>query len=77
MKTEQAYVVGDRVRHTARFLRSIGWYTNVPDYGVVVGHKASGLPVVRWQGDDRADDELPGILPVNIILKSKMDWSAS
>lgn len=50
MKT-QDYKVGDIVRHTSKFLRSVGWHTNVPINGLVYGVGSLGdhqLLTVKW-----------------------------
>lgn len=48
------YKVGDIVRYSSRFLRSVGWNTNVPKNGLVVGiemglgRDEGGFPIIRW-----------------------------
>jgi len=48
----RSFAVGDIVRHTSTFLRSVGWFTNVPRNGVVVEVLIVGFmdgwPVVEW-----------------------------
>ena len=61
------YKPGDIVRHTTKFLRSVGWYTNVPINGCVREVRDensgyfSGFPVVEW-----SDGHTGLINPANI-----------
>ena len=65
---KQKLSVGDRVRHRSAFLRSTGWYTNVPRYGIVTdlapfGGPGRSLATVEWS----EFPETPGrILDANI-----------
>jgi hypothetical protein len=68
MKT--VFEVGDIVCYRSSFLRSIGWYTDVPINGRVVSaqHGAcpgcEGFPKVQWC--DR--DDAIAVNPANLIL---------
>ena len=48
------FEIGTIVRHKARYLRSVGWVTDVPRNGVVVGYSTLGddYPIVRWCNRD-------------------------
>lgn len=59
------YAIGDLVRHTGRFLRSIGWCLDVPIDGKVLKVRTLGklpLLVVLWNDTD----EPSSILAVNV-----------
>jgi hypothetical protein len=49
------YKIGDIVRHTSKFLRSIGWYTDVPKNGKVISLSLESCfkdwPYVQWCDD--------------------------
>ena len=67
--------VGDIVRYKASFLRSVGWYTNVPDRGEVVSTKSTikslELIKVKWPGDAQP----MSILSSNLVLAGRLDPS--
>ena len=45
------FAVGDIVRHTGKFLRSVGWYTEVPINGRIISVQPLGtivLYLVEW-----------------------------
>jgi hypothetical protein len=50
--------VGDKVQHRHRFLRAVGWYFEVPAWGIVVkvaqinGPAGRALLTVDWKGGD-------------------------
>ena len=72
MTTE--FKVGDLVKHTSKFLQSVGWYTNVPKDGKVTEMRPMGhevWPVIQWCDDDTARM----INPVNIMPAGKPDYS--
>ena len=58
------FSVGDVVCHRAAFLRSIGWYTDVPMNGEVREVGPRFLKVV-W--NDQPDADPQRILPANVI----------
>jgi hypothetical protein len=48
------FKIGDIVRHTGKFLRSIGMYTGAPINGRIVGFSKIGgmiFPLVEWSDD--------------------------
>lgn len=68
-----AFKVGDIVKHKASFLKSVGWYTNVPVNGKVVKVESPamlGMPCVQVDWGDgsasrpiRESDILPASSP--------------
>jgi hypothetical protein len=64
------FTVGDIVCHRAAFLRSCGWYTNVPKNGRVTNVENMSkyqLLTVEW-----TNDEAPSkILSANVILYNR------
>ena len=68
-----AYKKGDRVKHRAKFLRSLCWFTNVPRYGTVTEDQVEGNPVVRVQWCDQV--EVTPILDVHILPFDRLDAS--
>jgi hypothetical protein len=63
------FKVGDVVCHKAAFLRSVGWFTEVPINGRVNRLRQFGAntwPVVEW-----ADGNAGMVNPANIILYSE------
>lgn len=72
MKTK--YAEGDIVKHTARFLQAISWYTDVPVNGKV-------LEVCNCAGEfdmlsvEWADGHTTRILSCNVHHASKPDYS--
>ena len=63
------YKVGDIVRHTSAYLKSVGWYTDVPKNGKVISLSPEtcfkGWPYVQWC--DYLDDECGTLInPANI-----------
>ena len=58
--------VGDLVVYKAKFLKSIGWYTDVPKNGKIIEADET-FPVIQW-----CDREEPTRVHVaNVILSSK------
>ena len=43
------YVVGDIIRHTRGFLRSIAWHTEVPINGQVIAVEEAADGAAKWQ----------------------------
>ena len=66
------FKVGDVVKHKAKFLQSIQWYTDVPKDGIVRGHNNSGYPKVQWCDDDC---EAGVVIHPDIMLASEPDYS--
>ena len=66
------FKVGDIVKHKGKFLRSIGWYIDVPKNGKVVELSESmhNWPKVQWCDSEEATL----INPVNIMLDGKPDY---
>lgn len=65
MKT--VFKVNDIVCHKAKFLRDIGWFTNVPINGKVLAVVGDDYVRVLW--NDR--DVSQGVHPCNLILFSE------
>ncbi|MDP3766913.1 MAG: hypothetical protein Q8S13_02765 [Dehalococcoidia bacterium] len=68
------FAPGDIVKYTSKFLRSTGWYTNVPIDGRVesVRMRRGGEPdVLRVLWNDR--DEPVSVLASNVMLARKPD----
>ena len=56
IRTKRTYEVGDIVRHAGRFLRSAGWYTDVPVNGLITAVKPLGdwqLLSVTWSDGEK------------------------
>lgn len=69
----QLYKKGDIVKHTSKFLRNTGWYTNVPIDGKVAEDQEEGDSMVRVQWCDSDHDV--GIQAANIMPHNKPDYS--
>ena len=67
------FSVGQIVKHKAKFLKSIGWYTDVPRNGIVRGFNSLDMPRVQWCDSD--DETGVAIHPGNIMPDSKADYS--
>lgn len=68
-----SFKVGDIVKHKASFLKSIGWYTDVPKNGVVEKVEPFGskqVLFVLWSDGNRIS-----ITDDNVMLASKPDYS--
>lgn len=69
------YQPGDKVKHRREFLRSTGWYTDVPRYGTVVSARTwdgmDGRQVleVEWVGADAPRK----ILSTNVVPFDKLE----
>lgn len=61
----RSYKPGDLVKHRATFLRSVGWFTNVPRNGKVVEVEGpdSAAPVIKV---DWCDGSTSRILACNV-----------
>lgn len=64
--------VGDKVKYKGNFLRSIGWYTDVPKDGIVVDAKPGNYVRVLW--NEFVEEPLP-VHVKNITLANKADNS--
>jgi len=62
---------GDIVKHKAEFLRSVGWYTDVPVNGQVV--KAEELRSGQILTVDWSDGITSKILANNVVLAGKVE----
>jgi len=73
-----AFKQGDIVKHKGKFLRSIGWYTNVPIDGMVLSVKVNGTfdgwPIVLWC-DEAGQSDGSLVNPANIMLAKDPDYS--
>lgn len=69
----QLYKKNDIVKHTSKFLRNTGWYTNVPINGQVTEDQEEGSELVRVQWCDR-EESVP-INAANIMPFNKPDYS--
>jgi hypothetical protein len=66
------FKVGDIVKHKSSFLKSIGWYMDVPIDGKVMSiDERIGWPRVQWCDDDRS----MLINPANIMMANEPDYS--
>lgn len=67
MSADRQYAAGDRVCHARAFLRAIGWFVNVPEWGTVrIVDDVPGRPAVlyvEWHGASAP----PRILASNVI----------
>lgn len=72
---EKLYKKGDIVKHKASFLRSVGWYTDVPINGLVVQDQETADSPVRVHWNDADDGHITPILPSNILPWRKPDNS--
>jgi hypothetical protein len=75
MKPKYSFKAGDLVRHTSAFLRSTGWYTNVPKDGRVEAVDDSDpnfvLLTILW-----CDREQPiRVNACNVMPVNKPDYS--
>jgi hypothetical protein len=71
------YTVGDAVSYRGAFLRSVGWYTNVPRRGVVVAIKPFARPSDLVILDVQWSDGF-GLMSVNarnVMLAGVPDYS--
>lgn len=68
------FKVGDIVCHRAGFLRSVGWYTDVPINGRVeaITNEYMGIVQVEW-----SDGNVGRILSTNLILYSERHLEAN
>ncbi len=73
MKKTVLYKKSDLVKHKASFLRSTGWYTNVPRDGRVAIDQETPEDIVRVQWCDA--EEVVGIYPMNILPYGTPDHS--
>jgi hypothetical protein len=68
------FKTGDHVKYTGKFLKSVGWYTNVPKDGRVNNVRdfnGRQLVNVTW-----CDNEEPmNTLACNLMLAGKPDYS--
>lgn len=64
--------VGSLVKYTGRFLRNIGWFTDVPKDGKVTEVKAP-YALVQWC--DKPEGEVTRVRMENIMLADKPDYS--
>ena len=69
-----SFKVGDIVKHKASFLKSTGWYTNVPTNGEVKATTLSG-EYVHIQWCNRPSNELAAIRVCNIMFAKDPDYS--
>ena len=80
MGTPARFGVGDIVKHRASFLKSVGWYTDVPRDGIVRGLseqlQTDGVPFPRVQWCDRPEDTDGTLInPHNIMPAKSPDYS--
>ena len=69
---ENPFEVGDIVKYRGNFLRSVGWHTNVPKDGRVVGiEEGLNFPIVEWN-----DGHTTPVNPVNLQLAKQPDRDA-
>lgn len=74
--TLHTYQPGDKVKHRPAFLRSTGWYTDVPRYGIVRaartwdGMEGKQMLEVEW----RESDAPRKILSTNVMPYSVPDY---
>lgn len=70
------FKVGDIVKHKASFLRSIGWYFDVPINGKVISLNKNNWPKVFWNTEEELSDEDGTLInPVNIMMAKDPDYS--
>jgi hypothetical protein len=72
-RTLHTYQIGDIVKHRGAFLRSAGWYTDVPKNGRVLAVKRLGdslLLEVEW-----ADGYAGYVNAANVLPAGRPDYS--